>query len=90
MNRHIDNIRIRDFQNHEDTFLTFCSGLTVITGTSDSGKSALYRSLMVAFQDYFRKHDVRDGQKNAEITINFVNGDYLKRTKGTVNEIEYQ
>ena len=90
MNRHINSIRIKDFQNHEDTFLTFCSGLTVITGTSDSGKSALYRSLMVAFQDYFRKHDVRDGQKNAEITINFVNGDYLKRIKGTVNEIEYQ
>lgn len=90
MNRHISSIRIKDFQNHKDTHMTFGPGLTVITGTSDSGKSALYRSLMVAFQDYFRKQDVREDQKNAEITVNFKNGDYFKRTKGAVNEVEYQ
>ena len=90
MNRHIKSIRIKDFQNHEDTHMTFAPGLNVITGSSDSGKSALFRSLMVAYLDDFSKYQVREGKKNTEISIEFVNGDYLKRTKGALNEIEYQ
>jgi exonuclease SbcC len=90
MNRHVKSIRIKDFQNHEDTFLTFGPGLTVITGTSDSGKSAIYRAFMFALQNEGKPYDVREKQKNAEVTIIFKNDDYLKRTKGTVNEIEYQ
>ena len=90
MNRHIESIRIQDFQNHRDTHIKLVPGLNMITGSSDSGKSALFRSLSLAFLDSFRKQDVRDGQKNAHVTINFKNGDYYKRTKGDVNELEFQ
>ena len=90
MNRHIESIRIQDFQNHQDTHIKLYPGLNLITGSSDSGKSGLFRSLSTAFLDIFRKQDVRDGQKNAQITINFKNGDYYKRIKGDTNELEFQ
>jgi DNA repair ATPase RecN len=90
MNRHIKSVRIQDFQNHEDTYFELKSGLNLFTGSSDSGKSAISRSFHLVLLDYFRKHDVRDGQKNAKITITFQNGDWIARTKGDTNEIEYQ
>lgn len=90
MNRHIDSIHIKDFQNHQDTNIKLVPGLNIITGSSDSGKSAIVRALDLAFLDSFRKQDVRDGQKNSIITINFRNGDTYKRTKGDVNELEFQ
>ncbi len=90
MNRHIKSVRIQDFQNHEDTFFELKTGLNLFTGSSDSGKSAISRSFHLVLLDYFRKHDVRDGQKNAKITITFQNGDWITRTKGDTNEIEYQ
>jgi len=90
MNRHIKSVRIQDFQNHEDTYFELKTGLNLFTGSSDSGKSAISRSFHLVLLDYFRKHDVRDGQKNAKITITFQNGDWITRTKGDTNEIEYQ
>jgi DNA repair ATPase RecN len=90
MNRHIDSIHIQDFQNHQDTNIKLVPGLNVITGSSDSGKSAIVRALDLAFLDSFRKQDVRDGQKNSHVTINFRNGDTYKRTKGDTNELEFQ
>jgi DNA repair ATPase RecN len=90
MNRHIDSIHIQDFQNHQDTHIRLVPGLNIITGSSDSGKSAIVRALDLAFLDSFRKQDVRDGQKNSHVTINFRNGDTYKRTKGDINELEFQ
>jgi DNA repair ATPase RecN len=90
MNRHIDSIHIQDFQNHQDTHIKLVPGLNIITGSSDSGKSAIVRALDLAFLDTFRKQDVRDGQKNSHVTINFRNGDTYKRTKGETNELEFQ
>ena len=90
MNRQIKSVRIQDFQNHQDTFFELKPGLNIFTGSSDNGKSAISRSLHLAFLDYFRKYDVREGQKNAKVTITFNNGDWFSRTKGDMNEIEYQ
>jgi DNA repair ATPase RecN len=90
MNRHIKSVRIQDFQNHQDTFFELKPGLNLFTGSSDSGKSAISRSFHLVLLDYFRKHDVRDGQKNAKITITYQNGDWITRVKGDTNEIEYQ
>jgi DNA repair ATPase RecN len=90
MNRQIKSVRIQNFQNHQDTFFELKPGLNIFTGSSDNGKSAISRSLHLAFLDYFRKYDVREGQKNAKVTITFNNGDWFSRTKGDTNEIEYQ
>ena len=90
MKRHIDSIHIQDFQNHQDTNIKLVPGLNIITGSSDSGKSAIVRALELAYFDNFRKCDVRHKQKNAHVTINFRNGDTYKRTKGDTNEVEFQ
>lgn len=41
----IEEIQIKNFQSHKDTRLTFHPGFNSIIGTTDSGKSAIYRSL---------------------------------------------
>lgn len=71
MNRNIKSVRIQDFQNHEDTYFELKTGLNLFTGSSDSGKSAISRSFHLVFQDYFRKHDVRDGQKMQKLPSHF-------------------
>lgn len=90
MNRQIKSIRIQDFQNHQDTFFELKPGLNLFTGSSDSGKSAIVRAINLVYFDIFNKYNVRDGQKNAIITITYVNGDWITRIKGDANEIEYQ
>lgn len=44
----IKSIRVQNCQSHKDTFLKFDSGVNVIVGDTDSGKSALMRSLRYA------------------------------------------
>lgn len=41
----IDSIRIKNIQSHKDTELNFCSGVNVIVGSSNNGKTAILRSL---------------------------------------------
>ena len=41
----IKSLRLVNFQSHADSKVEFCPGVNVITGTSDSGKSALLRAL---------------------------------------------
>ncbi|MBM7623268.1 AAA family ATPase [Sporohalobacter salinus] len=41
----IEEIRIENFQSHQDTVLELDDGLNLITGPSDSGKSAIIRAL---------------------------------------------
>lgn len=41
----LKSIKIRNFQSHEDTELRLHSGVNVIVGTSDSGKSAITRAI---------------------------------------------
>jgi exonuclease SbcC len=41
----IKSLKIRNFQSHEKTDLEFSDGVNIIVGSSDSGKSAIIRSL---------------------------------------------
>jgi len=41
----IKSIRLKNFQSHKETNLTFGPGVNIITGTSDSGKTAIFRAL---------------------------------------------
>ena len=41
----LKSISIKNYQTHKETDLTFNEGVNVITGTSDSGKTAILRSL---------------------------------------------
>lgn len=44
----INSVHIENSQSHKDTYIEFDSGLNVIVGETDSGKSALLRSLRYA------------------------------------------
>jgi len=41
----IKSLRIENFQSHKNTYLEFCTGINVITGHSNCGKTAILRSL---------------------------------------------
>ena len=41
----IQNLKIQNFQSHENTEISFNKGVNVIVGSSDSGKSAIIRAL---------------------------------------------
>ena len=41
----IQSLSIKNFQSHKDTYLEFDSGVNIITGPSDSGKTAILRAL---------------------------------------------
>jgi len=47
----IESIAIRNFQIHRKTVLEFDPALTVITGTSDNGKSSIIRAFRWVFQN---------------------------------------
>lgn len=41
----IESIRLKNFQAHKDTYISFTEGLNVIAGSSDVGKSSVIRAL---------------------------------------------
>jgi len=47
----IDKLHIENFQSHEDTVLEFCSGINVIIGSSDKGKTAILRAFYWLLQN---------------------------------------
>lgn len=57
----IKSLKIKNFQSHKKTFLKFNKGLNVISGKSDSGKSAIKRAIRWMVEnkpsgDSFRSH----------------------------------
>lgn len=41
----IEKVVVRNYQSHETTILYFCSGINILIGKSDSGKSAFMRAI---------------------------------------------
>jgi chromosome segregation ATPase len=90
----ISKIHIKNFQNHEDTVIELTGGLNTITGTSDSGKTAIYRTLEYVYlmgAEGYGSWDstwVQHGASYATILITFDDGTRLLRIKGdSKNEI---
>ena len=90
----ISKIHIKNFQNHEDTVIELTGGLNTITGTSDSGKTAIYRTLEYIYlmgAEGYGSWDstwVQHGASYATILITFDDGTRLLRIKGdSKNEI---
>ena len=91
---HIKSVRIENFANHKDTFVTLELGVNIITGTSDSGKTAFVRALMFVLDNmssgtsYVNK---LTKAKFAKVTIEFSDGRIISRTKGeSVNKVEFK
>jgi exonuclease SbcC len=48
---YLKSLLIQGFQSHEDSFLEFVKGVNIITGSSNSGKTAILRDLNWIFND---------------------------------------
>jgi exonuclease SbcC len=90
----ISQIHIKNFQNHEDTVIELSDGLNILTGTSDSGKTAIYRALEYIYlmgAEGYGSWDttwVQHGASYATILLTFNDGTKLLRIKGdSKNEI---
>lgn len=87
----IDSITIKNFQCHENAQLEFCSGVNVIAGTSDSGKSAILKALLWALTNKpqglsFRHWDCEKGDMMS-VSID-INGHVIERNRSEA-ENEY-
>ena len=87
----IKELNIRNFQSHENTDIEFSPGVTVITGTSDSGKTAILRGLYWMIKNRPRGNSfIRHGSKTACMALLLDDGSEILRskTKGSTNKYE--
>ncbi|MGO3751336.1 MAG: AAA family ATPase [Peptoniphilaceae bacterium] len=86
----IKKIELKNFQSHKETSIEFDRGLNVILGNSDSGKTAIIRSLKWALYnepqgDYF----IMQGEKDVSVTIYFNTGAILRRYRSPSKNTYY-
>ena len=74
-------IRVREFQSIEDAEIEV-TGLTVITGQNNSGKSAMVRAMFGAFTNARGSKFVRQGKDHCTVDITFADGRSLTWEKG--------
>ena len=91
--RKIDEVVLINWMSHEHSVIKFHKGMNVITGTSDSGKSAVYRALEYLYhmgQEGYRSFHpgwVRHKASNATIRVKYDDGYMIERVKGDKNEV---
>lgn len=74
-------VRVRNFQSIEDASIVI-DGLTVITGTNNAGKSALFRAVRGAFTNARGHAFVRSRQSHCTVDLKFEDGQTLTWEKG--------
>jgi len=66
----IKSLQIRNFQSHQDTDLEFSSGVNVIAGSTDSGKTAILRAINWVINNRpLGEGFIHTDQKEAEVTL---------------------
>lgn len=89
MSKRIVRLEIENFQSHQHTVIEPAGGLTVITGPSDSGKSAVLRALRWLYRN--EPHGtafIRAGAPRARVTVELEDGVRVSRERsasGSVN-----
>lgn len=64
------SISIRDFQSIQEAYLEFHPGITVITGSTNSGKTAIFRAVDFLLNNPgYAKYSIKTGEKKSEITL---------------------
>lgn len=74
-------VHVENFQSLQDVTVEI-SGLTVVTGTNNAGKSALMRAIRAAFQNARGNSFIRYGTTKTAVDINFNDGKRLRWEKG--------
>lgn len=89
-------VRVRNFQSIEDASIVI-EGLTVLTGTNNSGKSAMFRAIRGAFSNARGTDFVRVGTTHCVVDLSFEDGQTLTWKKGSggindyvVNKTEFK
>jgi DNA repair exonuclease SbcCD ATPase subunit len=81
--RYISRLRIENFQNHRDTDINFDTGINLIVGSSDAGKSAVLRAINWLFHNSPKSTSfVRHGSDETRVTAWFNDGTRVSRIKG--------
>jgi DNA repair ATPase RecN len=74
-------VRVRNFQSIEDASIVI-DGLTVITGTNNAGKSAMFRAIKGALCNTLGTDFVRLGTTHCTVDLTFDDGKTLKWERG--------
>lgn len=78
----LEEMRVAGFQSHADTVITLASGLNVIVGPSDSGKSALLRALWWLYYNKPRGTEfIKIGENSLAVSVRFADGTELQRKR---------
>lgn len=84
--RYITKVHLENFQDHKDTEISLEPGINLITGSSDSGKSAILRAINFVFHNLPRgKSFIRYGSDECRVTVTFSDGVIVQRVKGEKN-----
>lgn len=76
----ISKVTIKNFQSHEDTTLEFSSGLNIIVGESNNGKTAILRAIMWVIDNQPLGTDfIMAGKDECSVTIAFDDGTSITR-----------
>jgi len=88
--RALKSIRLKNFQSHKDTLISFAGPgcLTVITGPSDSGKSAVIRALRWVFYNMPQGDGfIFNAEDKCTVTLEYDDGTKVERirSRGGIN-----
>ena len=79
----ISSLDITNFQSHANTSLAFSHGVNVLVGSSDSGKTAILRSLYWILRNRpLGSAFIRHGQGKATVKLSLEDGAVIRREKG--------
>jgi len=79
----LKSVHIKNFEAHADTFLELSSGINVISGASDNGKSSIVKALNWCLFNQpqgfsFKKHNCRGA---TVVKVEFDDGTYIERRR---------
>lgn len=87
---YIKKVILENFQSHKYTELEFDSGLNVIVGPSDQGKSAIIRGIKWAlFNEPTGDFFIREGETECSVTVIFSNNVKVKRYRSKTKNYYY-
>jgi len=87
---YIKKVILENFQSHKYTELEFDSGLNVIVGPSDQGKSAIIRGIKWAlFNEPAGDFFIREGETECSVTVIFSNNIKVKRYRSKTKNYYY-
>lgn len=87
----IKSLKLKNFQSHKDTNLTFHPGFNIITGASDSGKSGLIRALRLLIENKPSGWDYKswfNNTKETEVSIEIDDSSITRRRTASKNTYE--